>query len=93
MKKTIFLTGGTGNMGWAGFQELYKRKDRFDIRLLARDSKKNRKMLGAYLEDPSVTIVWGDLTRYEDVLEGVKGADYVLHLCLQQLLGLAKLGQ
>lgn len=67
-------------MGWAGFQELYKRKDRFDIRLLARDSKKNRKMLGAYLEDPSVSVVWGDLTRYEDVLEGVKGADYVLHV-------------
>ena len=42
MKKTVFLTGGTGNMGWAGFQELYKRKDRFDIRLLARDSRKNR---------------------------------------------------
>ena len=44
-KRTVFLTGGTGNMGWAGFQELYKRKDRFDIRLLARDSKKNHKML------------------------------------------------
>ena len=42
-KKTIFLTGGTGNMGWAGFQELYK-KNKFDIRLLARPGKKNRKL-------------------------------------------------
>ena len=25
-KKTVFLTGATGNMGWAGFQELYSRK-------------------------------------------------------------------
>ena len=41
-RKTVFLTGATGNMGWAGFQELYKRKDRFDIRILARDSRKNR---------------------------------------------------
>ena len=57
-------------MGWAGFQELYKRKDRFSIRLLARDSKKNRKMLKPYLADPAVTIVWGDMMRYEDVLEG-----------------------
>ena len=79
-KKTVFLTGGTGNMGWAGFQELYKRKDRFDIRLLARDSKKNRKMLGKYASDPAVSIIWGDLTRYEDVLSGVVGADYVLHV-------------
>ena len=79
-KKTIFLTGATGNMGWAGFKELYARKDRFDIRLLVRDSKKNRKMLAPYMEDESVTIVWGDLTRYEDVLAGVTGSDYVLHV-------------
>ena len=63
MKKTVFLTGATGNMGWAGFQELYARKDRFNIRLLARDSKKNRKMLAPYMGDSSVTIVWGDLMR------------------------------
>ena len=67
-------------MGWAGFQELYKKKDRFDIRLLARDSKKNRKKLAPYMGDPSVTVVWGDLVRYEDVLQGVNGADYVLHV-------------
>lgn len=80
MKKIIFLTGGTGNMGWAGFQELYKRKDRFHIRLLARDSRKNHRMLDRYVEDPDVTVIWGDLMRYEDVLEGVRGADYVLHV-------------
>ena len=67
-------------MGWAGFMELYARKDRFDIRLLARDSKKNRKKLEPYLSDPSVTVIWGDLTRYEDVLAGVNGSDYVLHV-------------
>ena len=78
-KKTVFLTGGTGNMGWAGFQELYK-KGKFNIRLLARDSKKNRKLLDPYSSDPSVTIVWGDLTKYEDVLAGVAGSDYVLHV-------------
>ena len=79
-RKTVFLTGGTGNMGWAGFQELYRRKDRFDIRLLARDSRKNRRLLEAYVSDPSVTVIWGDLTKYEDVLKGVAGADYVLHV-------------
>ena len=80
MKKTIFITGGTGNMGWAGFQELYSRRERFNIRLLARDSKKNRKKLERYMDDPAVTVVWGDLTRYEDVLAGVTGSDYVLHV-------------
>ncbi len=79
-KKTIFITGSTGNMGWAGFQELYKRKDRFDLRLLARDSRKNHKMLDKYTDDPSVQVIWGDLTSYDDVLRGVTGADYVLHV-------------
>lgn len=80
INKTVFLTGATGHMGWAGFQELYKRKNRFNITLLARPSKKNRKLLAPYANDPSVKIVWGDLMNYNDVLEGVSGADYVLHV-------------
>lgn len=79
-KKVVFLTGGTGNMGWAGFQELHSRSDRFVVRLLARRSKKNEKKLRPYLDDPSVEIVWGDLMNYDDVLRGVTGADYVLHV-------------
>lgn len=80
MKKTVFITGATGNMGWAGFLELYSKRDRFNIRLLARPSAKNRKKLKPYLDDPSVTVVWGDLTVYEDVLKGTEGADFVLHV-------------
>lgn len=80
MKQTVFLTGGTGNMGWAGFQEIYKKKDRFNIRLLARPSRKNKRLLAKYKDDPSVTVIWGDLTSYEDVLEATKGSDIVLHV-------------
>ena len=80
INKTVFLTGATGHMGWAGFQELYKRKNRFNITRLARPSKNNSKMLAPYANDPSVKIVWGDLMNYNDVLEGVSGADYVLHV-------------
>lgn len=80
MKKTVFITGATGNMGWHGFQELYKKKDRFDIRLLARNSKKNQKKLARYIDDPAVTVVWGDLTNLDDVKAGVAGSDFVLHV-------------
>ena len=80
MKKTVFLTGATGNMGWSGFQEILRKKDRFNIRLLARDSRKNRKLLAPYMDDPAVTIIWGDLMNYGDVLRGVTGSDFVLHV-------------
>lgn len=78
--KRIFLTGVTGIMGWAGFQELLKRKERFHVVLLVRPSKSNRKRLAPYEAEEGVTIVWGDLTNYADVLRCVTGADYVLHV-------------
>ena len=80
MKKTVFLTGGSGNMGFAGFKELYKRKDMYNIVLLNLDTQDARKKFAPYMFDSSVKCVWGDLTNYEDVLTCVTGADYVLHV-------------
>ncbi|MCQ2346215.1 MAG: NAD-dependent epimerase/dehydratase family protein [Paludibacteraceae bacterium] len=76
--KTVFLTGATGTMGWAGMQELLKYPDQYKVRILARPSAKNKEKLAPYLE--RIEVVWGDLTRYEDVLRGVTGSDYVLHV-------------
>ena len=81
MKKTkVFLTGSTGTMGSAAFKELYERRDMYDIVLLNRGSKKNKETFKKYKYDNSVKIVWGDLMNYEDVLECVNGADYILHV-------------
>lgn len=77
MKKRILLTGATGIMGQAGLNELLAKKDKFDITVLVRPSKKNRKIMARYSE---IKIVWGDLTCYEDVLQAVTGADMVLHV-------------
>lgn len=79
-KKTIFLTGATGTMGGAGLGELAARPDRFNLVLLVRPSATNKKKLAPYIGREGIRIVWGDLTRYEDVLVGVTGADYVLHV-------------
>ncbi|MBR6940025.1 MAG: NAD(P)-dependent oxidoreductase [Clostridia bacterium] len=79
-KKTVFLTGASGNMGHHSFLEFIKHKDQYNITVLLRDSEKNRKLFDQYLNDPSVRIVWGDLKKYEDVAKCVEGADYVLHV-------------
>lgn len=76
--KTVFLTGATGTMGFAGLQEIIKYPEQYKLRVLARPSQKNKELLAPYMD--KIEVVWGDLTRYEDILRGVTGADIVLHV-------------
>ena len=78
MKKTIFLTGATGTMGWAGLQELIKYPKKYAVKIIARPSKKNKEKLASFTD--KVEIIWGNLSHYEDVLKGVEGSDIVLHV-------------
>lgn len=79
-KKTVFLTGATGSMGFEAVKEFSKRLDRFNLILLARPSKRNRKKLAPYLELDGVEAVWGDLMNPADIRRGVERADFVLHV-------------
>ncbi len=78
MKKTVFLTGATGTLGWATLQELLSRPDAFDVCVLVRPTKKNKVKMAPLIH--KVRIVWGDLMVYDDVLRGVQVSDYVLHV-------------
>ena len=81
MKTTVFLTGATGTMGFAGMMEILKYPEQYDLRILARPSKKNKELLTPLIAKYSaLNVIWGDLTKYEDVLKGVTGADIVLHV-------------
>ena len=51
MQKTIvFLTGATGTMGFAGMMEILKYPENYELRILARPSKKNKELLAPLLE-------------------------------------------
>lgn len=78
--KTVFITGASGHMGWASFNEIYDKRPDLNIAVLLRDSEKNREMFKKYLGDPRVKIVWGDFGNYDAILEGITGASYVLHI-------------
>lgn len=79
-KRTVFITGGTGVMGFETLKEFSGRLDRFDIRLLARPGRKNRKKLKPYMAMKGVTVVWGDLMNPDDVKKAMGQADFVLHI-------------
>lgn len=79
-KRNILITGATGTMGQAALQELLGRLERFNLILLARPSKKNRKLLAPYEQMEGVTVIWGDLMDPEAVARGVASADIVLHI-------------
>lgn len=78
MKKLVFLTGATGTMGQETIKKFMENKDEFTLRVLARQSEKNKKILAPYEKD--IEIIWGDLKDNNKLREGVKDADYVLHV-------------
>lgn len=81
MKKTVFLTGATGTMGFAGMTEILRYPDKYQLRILARPSKKNKELIKPLIaHHSSLNVIWGDLTDYESVLKGVSGSDIVLHV-------------
>ena len=80
-KKRIFLTGAGGSMGGAALRELTcpEREGGYEMVVLDLPTARNRRQLQPYADRPGVTVVWGDLTHYDDVLRCVTGADIVLH--------------
>lgn len=79
-KKTVFITGGTGTMGWAAVQELLKHPQEVNVKMIARKSRKNQELLKDLLGKPNLKVIWGDFLDYDAILEGVTGSDYVLHI-------------
>ncbi|WP_394526083.1 NAD-dependent epimerase/dehydratase family protein [Lacrimispora sp. JR3] len=78
MKKIVFLTGATGQMGMETVKKFMENVDEFTLRVLARESETNKKKLAPF--DGKLEIIWGDLKDDEKLAEGVKDADYVLHV-------------
>lgn len=79
-KKTVLLTGATGNMGSATLQELAARSDRFRIRALVRPEERDHPVVKRFGRNPAIEWLRGDLTSAEDMRRAVDGVDQVLHI-------------
>ena len=79
-RKTIFLTGATGNMGREVVKRIAAKGDALRLRVLVRPEEKTHPAVRAISTRGLAEIVWGDLTDAASIREGVKGADVVLHV-------------
>jgi len=79
-RKTVFLTGATGNMGREAVRRIAARADTLRLRILVRPEERKHPVVRRIERDRSAEIFWGDLTDAASVERGVRGADVVLHV-------------
>ena len=80
MRKRILLTGASGNMGMEGLKQFCALGDLYHIVVFALPTENDRKILRTYEKNDCVSIVWGDLCKYDDVKRAVETVDVVLHV-------------
>lgn len=71
------LTGASGTVGKDVFNKLLERKEEYNISLLLRVSRKNRKL---FRDIENVKIYWGSLPDYDIVEQAVTNQDIIIHL-------------
>ncbi|HUD90897.1 NAD-dependent epimerase/dehydratase family protein [Sphingobium sp.] len=79
-RKTIFMTGATGNMGREAVKRIAASRDALRLRILVRPEEKTHPVVREISKKGLAEIVWGDLTDAASIRSGVTGADVVLHV-------------
>jgi len=79
-RKTVFLTGATGNMGREAVKRIAAESGRLRLKVLVRQEERDHPVVRDIKRRGLAEIVWGDLTDAASIREGVKGADIVLHV-------------
>ena len=79
IKKTVFLTGATGNMGREAVRRIAACPD-LALRVLIRPEERDHPVARRIARDKSIGIIAGDLTDAASLEAGIRGADIVLHV-------------
>lgn len=79
VRRTVLLTGATGNWGRATLRE-FRGHPEYLVLAFARPTDADREVLQEFADMENLEVVWGDLSNYVDVLRAVGRADVVLHV-------------
>ena len=77
-KTRILLTGASGTVGYEVLKQLCKQHDKFEITVFGTQSKRSLKNLSPYKDQ--IEIVYGDLSKSDDVKKACSNIDFVIHL-------------
>ena len=79
MRRSVFVTGAGGGMGYESFKQMLPDVGKlYDLVILVRDSDKNRQLFERYIGTRGITIIFGDLLNKDDVAECVRRSDLAL---------------
>lgn len=79
-KPVVFLTGATGGMGMESLKAMIKDLNLYDLKVLARKSEKNQKILNEYENIKGLEICWGDLNDKCLLKKYLKDVSLILHV-------------
>ncbi len=77
-KANILLTGASGTVGYEVLKQLIQKKDQFNICVFDLNNRKNRQLLSPFKN--RVEIVYGDLSKPEQIEKVCNNKDFVIHL-------------
>lgn len=78
IRKRILLTGASGTIGCEVLKQLYIKRDKFDITVIDLKSKRSVKMFSQFKN--GINIVFGDISKEEDLVKVCSGKDCMIHL-------------
>ena len=79
-RKTILLTGATGNMGREAVKRIAENADALRLRVFVRPEERSLPFVKSVMRGGLAEIHWGDLRDAKSVTEAVRDADIVLHV-------------
>lgn len=78
--RKVLVTGAAGGMGYETIKQMLEDGNDYEVVALDLSTEKAKEKLLPLKSNPRVTVMFGDLTDYDVVINAVKGIDMVIHI-------------
>ena len=78
IKKRVLLTGASGTVGFQVLKQLSEQSDLYDVTVFDLKTKRSERKLKPFAD--TATLVYGDISKFEEVSKACHNQDFVIHL-------------